>query len=113
LAVQDAVLIAARANGVRVIDGPWLSTAVDAQFEAAVEHARDLGFDGKWAIHPDQVPVLNDLFTPSAAEVERARAVLAALEQAEREGSGAVAMDGEMLDEAIAAAARRLLARAG
>jgi citrate lyase subunit beta/citryl-CoA lyase len=113
LAVQDVVLIAARSRGLEAIDGPWLGTAVDAPFRAAAEHARDLGFDGKWAIHPAQVTTLNELFTPAPAEVERAHAILAALEQAEREGQGAVALDGEMLDEAIAVAARRVLARAG
>lgn len=113
LAVQDAVLIAARSHGLQAIDGPWLGTAVDAPFRAAAEHARDLGFDGKWAIHPAQVETLDRLFTPAPAEVERARLVLATLQQAEREGEGAVALDGEMLDEAIAVAARRLLVRAG
>jgi len=113
LAIQDAVLIAARSHGLQAIDGPWLGTAVDAPFRAAAEHARDLGFDGKWAIHPAQVETLDRLFTPAPAEVERARLVLATLAQAEREGEGAVALDGEMLDEAIAVAARRLLARAG
>jgi citrate lyase subunit beta/citryl-CoA lyase len=82
-------------------------------FQAAALRARNLGFDGKWAIHPSQVAPLNDVFTPSPAEVERARAVVTALEQAEHEaGDGAVALDGEMIDEAIRAAALRVLARA-
>jgi citrate lyase subunit beta / citryl-CoA lyase len=111
---QDAVLIAARAHGLQAIDGPHLGVAVDEAFTAAARRARDLGFDGKWAIHPAQVPTLNELFTPSAEEVKRAREVVQALQRAEREtGQGAVALGGEMLDEAVRVAALRVLARAG
>jgi citrate lyase subunit beta/citryl-CoA lyase len=109
---QEALLLAARANGLQAIDGPYLGTAPDAGFEAAARRARDLGFDGKWAIHPSQVGVLNDLFTPSAEELERARAVVAVLEQAERDGRGAVSFEGEMVDEAVRVAALRTVARA-
>jgi citrate lyase subunit beta / citryl-CoA lyase len=111
---QEMVLLAARAHGLQAIDGPYLGVAVDAAFTDAVARARDLGFDGKWAIHPSQLPALNDAFTPTDEEVEEARHVIAALAQAEREGgAGAVALDGQMLDEAVRAAALRTLARAG
>ena len=111
---QEMVLLAARAHGLQAIDGPYLGVAVDAAFTNAVARARDLGFDGKWAIHPSQLPALNDAFTPTDEEVEGARHVIAALAQAEREGgAGAVALDGQMLDEAVRAAALRTLARAG
>jgi citrate lyase subunit beta / citryl-CoA lyase len=109
LAIQDAVLVAARHGGLQAIDGPYLGTSADDAFLAAATRARDLGFDGKWAIHPSQVPALNELFTPSEEELERARAVIAALDRAP---GGAVALDGEMLDEALRAAAERVLARA-
>jgi citrate lyase subunit beta / citryl-CoA lyase len=113
LPAQHALLVAARANGVQAIDGPYLGVAPDAAFHAAAARARDLGFDGKWAIHPSQVDALNEAFTPREAEVQRARAIVAALERAEREsGEGAVTLDGEMLDEAVRAAALRVLARA-
>ena len=99
-------------HDVSAIDGPYLGVAVDEGFTAAAERARDMGFDGKWAIHPAQVSALNELFTPSSEEIEHAQAVIDALEQAEREGGhGAVALDGEMLDEAIRVAALRVLAR--
>lgn len=112
-ATQDAVLLAARANGLQAIDGPYLGTSVDAGFEAAATRARDLGFDGKWAIHPSQIEYLNGAFSSSEEELAWARRVLDAMEVAEREGGhGAVALDGEMLDEAVSAAARRILARA-
>src|ERR687893_764145 len=97
--IQDAILVAARTHDVAAIDGPYLGIKVDEGFTAAAQRARDMGFDGKWAIHPAQVPALNELFTPSPEEVEHARAVIGALEAAEREGGrGAVALDGQMLD---------------
>jgi citrate lyase subunit beta/citryl-CoA lyase len=110
---QEAVLTAARAHGLQAIDGPWLGVAVDEAFVAAATRARDAGFDGKWAIHPSQVASLNELFTPSAGELERARAIVAALDDAQRgQSRGAVALDGEMLDEAVRVAALRTLSRA-
>ena len=113
-AIQDAILIAARTNDLVAIDGPYLGISVDEGFTAAAERARDMGFDGKWAIHPAQVAALNELFTPSDEDVAHARAVIAALEEAERAGgAGAVALDGQMLDEAVRVAALRTLARAG
>jgi citrate lyase subunit beta/citryl-CoA lyase len=109
LPAQHELLVAARAHGLQAIDGPYLGVAADEGFHAAAARARDLGFDGKWAIHPSQVDPLNEVFTPNEAEVERARAVVAALESAEE---GAVTLDGEMLDEAVRVAALRVLARA-
>ena len=109
LPAQHAVLVAARAHGLDAIDGPYLGVTPDEGFRAAAARARDLGFDGKWAIHPSQVEPLNEVFTPSEAEVERARAVLDAMESAQE---GAVTLDGEMIDEAVRAAALRVLARA-
>jgi citrate lyase subunit beta/citryl-CoA lyase len=113
LPAQEAVLVAARANGLQAIDGPYLGTSPDQGFEAAARRAAALGFDGKWAIHPSQVEPLNQIFTPATAAIERARAVIEALAAAEREGAGAIALDGEMLDEAVRVAAARVLARAG
>jgi citrate lyase subunit beta/citryl-CoA lyase len=109
LPAQHAVVVAARANGLQAIDGPHLGVSPDDAFHAAVARARDLGFDGKWAIHPSQVDALNAAFTPDEAEVARARAIVAALDSAQE---GAVSLDGEMLDEAVRVAALRLLARA-
>jgi citrate lyase subunit beta/citryl-CoA lyase len=107
---QEQLLLAARANGLQAIDGPYLGVAVDDGFTAAVDRARELGFDGKWAIHPSQLDALDAAFTPTAEEVDHAHAVIAALAAAD---AGAVALDGQMLDEAIRVAALRTLARAG
>ena len=110
---QDAVLVAARAAGIQAIDGPHLGIRDDEPFRAEVAHARALGYDGKWAIHPAQLDALRAAFTPTEAELAEARATLAALDRAAADGAGAVAAGDRMLDEALAVAARRVLARAG
>jgi citrate lyase subunit beta/citryl-CoA lyase len=99
---RDTVVLAARAAGLQAIDGPYLGVAVDDDFLAAAGRARELGFDGKWAIHPAQVAALNDVFTPTDEDVARARKIVAALDEASADhGAGAVALDGAMLDEAL------------
>jgi citrate lyase subunit beta / citryl-CoA lyase len=113
LAVQDAVLSATRAAGVQAIDGPHLAISDAAGLRAAAARTAELGFDGKWAIHPSQIEPITAAFTPSADEVAHARAVLAALEEAAADGRGAVSLDGEMLDEPVRLAALRTVARAG
>ena len=110
---QHAVLVAARAAGIQAIDGPHLQIRDDEPFRAEVAHARALGYDGKWAIHPAQLGALRKAFTPTEAEVADARETLAALEAAAAEGAGAVASGDRMLDEALAVSARRVLAQAG
>ncbi len=111
LPAQHAVLVAAREYGLQAIDGPYLGTTVDEPFRRTAERARDLGFDGKWAIHPAQVAALNEVFSPSPEELAHARAVIDALATSERAGAGVVALHGEMLDEAVRRSALRVLAR--
>lgn len=110
---QDAVMVAARAVDIQAIDGPHLGVRDDDAFRAGVAHARGLGFDGKWAIHPVQLSALLEAFTPTADEVAEARGTLDALAEAAASGAGAVAVGDQMLDEALALAARRVLVRAG
>jgi citrate lyase subunit beta/citryl-CoA lyase len=110
---QESVLVAARAAGIQAIDGPHLGTRDDDALRAGALHARTLGFDGKWAIHPAQLDALREAFTPTDAEIADAHDVLAALERAAADGAGAVAAGDRMLDEALALSARRVLARAG
>ncbi len=110
---QETVLVAARAAGIQAIDGPHLGIRDDDEFRAGVAHARTLGFDGKWAIHPAQLDALREAFTPTDDEIADAREVLAALDRAAADGAGAVADGDRMLDEALALSARRVLARAG
>jgi citrate lyase subunit beta / citryl-CoA lyase len=110
---QEALLVAARAGGVQAIDGPHLGVRDDDAFRAELAHARGLGFDGKWAIHPAQLDAVRAAFTPTEEEVADARATLDALAAAAAAGAGAVAAGDRMLDEALALSARRVLARAG
>jgi len=112
--VMATVLVAARDAGLQAIDGPYLAIEDLEGLRVCARRARALGFDGKWALHPTQIDVLNDLFAPSAEELEHARAVLDALESAEREkGHGVAMLDGAMIDEASRKSAARVVARAG
>lgn len=109
--IQLDVLVRARAAGVAAIDGPHLSVADDDTFASAVANAADLGFDAKWVIHPRQIDRVNTAFTPAPAAVDRAERIVAALSRAHAEGAGALQLDGELIDEAMAVAARRILER--
>lgn len=111
--IQDAVLIAARAADVSVVDGPHLTIADDEGFRSAKRWVRDLGFDGTWVIHPAQIDSAAQIFTPDSAAVDDAQRVIDALDAAAARGDGAAKLDGRMLDEALAVSARRVLAKAG
>lgn len=113
LPTQDAVVRAARSAGIAAIDGPHLGVGVDDVFNAAVRRAVEIGFDGKWVIHPRQVDVVNEAFAPAPERVVWARRVVDAMQDGHASGIGAVAVDGQMIDEAVVVAARQVLARAG
>jgi citrate lyase subunit beta / citryl-CoA lyase len=108
--VQEHVLWHARAAGLDAVDGPYLGVADDEPFRAAVAAIAGAGFDAKWVIHPRQVEAVNAAFAPTAEAVEHAERVIAALDEAAATGRGAVQLDGQLLDEAMALAARRVLA---
>jgi citrate lyase subunit beta/citryl-CoA lyase len=99
--VFSKILMAGRANGLQVIDGPFLKIReLDALREYCMR-TRTLGYDGKWALNPDQVSVLNEVFSPTQEQYDRALAILAAYHQAtEGERKGAVMFGDEMIDEA-------------
>jgi citrate lyase beta subunit/acyl dehydratase len=107
---QEAVLAAARASGVQAIDGPFLRLDDRLGLARAARAARELGFDGKWAIHPEQVEPLNRAFGASEPELRWAAAVSEALAAAADSGGAAVRVEGAMVDEAMRAHAERLLA---
>jgi len=109
--IRISVLVAARAAGLQAIDGPFLQVADADGARASAAIARELGFDGKWALHPSQVESLNGTFAPGTAEVAQAEAILATL--AGEASRGAVMLDGEMIDEASRKRAEQILARAG
>jgi malyl-CoA/(S)-citramalyl-CoA lyase len=106
------MVVAARANGIRPIDGPFGDFSDPEGYKAAARRAAVLGCEGKWAIHPSQVALANDVFTPSEKEVEQAHRILAAMEQAKRDGRGAVALDGRLLDIASIRQAEVLVKKA-
>jgi citrate lyase subunit beta / citryl-CoA lyase len=95
------LLVAARANGLLAIDGPYAAFADLEGLERSARRTALLGFDGKWVIHPTQIGIVNRVFSPDAATFARAEGILAAYRQAtEGEGRGAVRYEGEMIDEA-------------
>jgi malyl-CoA/(S)-citramalyl-CoA lyase len=106
------MVVAARANGLRPIDGPFGDFSDEEGYRAAANRAAALGCEGKWAIHPKQIPLANEVMGPPAAEVDKARRVLAAMEQARKEGKGAVSLDGRLIDIASIRQAEALVAKA-
>jgi citrate lyase subunit beta/citryl-CoA lyase len=106
--VYSRLVVAARAAGIQAIDGPYGAVDDDDGLRARARLARALGMDGKWTIHPRQIAVVNEVFTPARREWERAEALLAAYRQAVEDGRGAAMFDGEMIDEANRRMAERL-----
>ena len=106
------MVVAARANGLRPIDGPFGDFGDDDGYRAQARRSAVLGCEGKWAIHPKQVLLANEVFTPPAKEIERARRILQAMEEAKREGRGAVSLDGRLIDIASIRQAEALVTTA-
>lgn len=100
---------AAAAAGVQAIDTPFTDVVDDAGLAADVAFAKSLGFTGKLVINPRHVDAVHQAFSPSAAEIRWAHRVVAAIRQAEAQGSGAISLDGKMIDKPIVDRAERLL----
>jgi malyl-CoA/(S)-citramalyl-CoA lyase len=111
-AAQTRMMVACRAFGLRPIDGPFGDFNDTDGFLAAANRAAVLGYEGKWAIHPSQIALCNQVYTPSAAEVTKARRIMEAMAQAAREGRGAVSLDGRLIDYASIRMAEALLQKA-
>jgi citrate lyase subunit beta/citryl-CoA lyase len=110
--VFSKILMAGRANGLQVIDGPFLKIRELDAFKDFCQRTRVLGYDGKWALHPDQVTVLNELFSPTQEQFDRAWAILDAYKEAtESERKGAVMFGDEMIDEASRKMALKFVSR--
>jgi malyl-CoA/(S)-citramalyl-CoA lyase len=105
------MVAACRAYGLRPIDGPFGDFADRDGYTSAARRAAALGCEGKWAIHPSQVELANEVFSPDEAEVERARRILDAMEEAAKEGKGAVSLDGRLIDAASIRMAENLMAK--
>ena len=106
---RSRVALAARVGGVHALDQIVADFRDDARYIREAEEARALGYKGKICIHPAQVPLANDAFTPSKEEVDRARRLLAAYEEAATRGEATIAFEGEMVDEPMARRARTVL----
>jgi citrate lyase subunit beta/citryl-CoA lyase len=110
--VFSKILMAGRANGLQVIDGPFLHVRDNDGLRDYSKRARTLGFDGKWALHPDQVDVLNDVFSPTQEQFDKAWSILDAYRLAtEDDGKGAVMFGNEMIDEASRKMALKFISR--
>ena len=110
--VRVQVLAAARAAGIDAIDAPYPGYQDLDGYRRTATHASLLGFDGKWAIHPNQVPVANEVFTPTADEIAEANAIIADYRQAEAGGVGAIGRNGRLVDAALMRHAENVLRRA-
>jgi malyl-CoA/(S)-citramalyl-CoA lyase len=111
-AAQTRMMVACRAYGLRPIDGPFGDFSDPDGYVAAANRAAVLGYEGKWAIHPSQIALANQVYTPSEAEVTRARRIMQAMDEAAKAGKGAVSLDGRMIDIASIRMAEALLVKA-
>ena len=106
---MHSIVVAARAAGLRAIDGPVADYRDKEGLRKSCLRARALGFDGKWCIHPAQIEAVNEVFSPTAREVEWAEKVVAAYEEAGAGGVGSISVDGNMVDAASIKMARNVL----
>lgn len=102
------MVMAAKARGILAIDAPYGNFKDLQGLKRSAIVTCALGCDGKWAIHPGQIEIINEVFSPSSDDIERARKILQAYEKAEAEGRGAASLEGRMIDQATVRLARRL-----
>ena len=103
------MLVACRAYGLRPIDGPFGDFNDPDGYILGAKRAAALGYEGKWAIHPSQIELANTVFSPPPSEVDRAKRILIALEEAAAEGKGAASLDGRLIDAASARMAENIV----
>ena len=106
------MVVAARANGLRPIDGPFGDFSDADGYVAAAKRAAVLGCEGKWAIHPGQIALANQVMSPSDTEIDEANRILVAMVQAAIEGKGAVSLDGRLIEYASIKQAEVLVEKA-
>jgi malyl-CoA/(S)-citramalyl-CoA lyase len=105
------IAVTCRAYGLRPIDGPYGDFTDPEGYLAAARRSAVLGYEGKWAIHPSQIPLANEVYTPAPRLVERTRRIIEAMREAAAEGKGAVSLDGRLIDAASIRMAENLLAK--
>jgi citrate lyase beta subunit len=109
---RSQVVLAATSVGADAVDAVFIDIASPDDLRKDAARARAMGFRGKMAIHPNQIPTINDVFTASPEEVDRARRIVEAFDEATRRGEGVVRVDDKMVDAPVATRARRVLATA-
>ena len=109
LVARSQLLMAGRAAGIDVIDTVYSDVNNEEGFRKEVELIKQLGFDGKSIINPRQIKIVNDVFTPSQKEIDKALRVIEAIEEAEKSGSGVISLNGKMIDKPIVERARRVI----
>ena len=105
------IAVTCRAHGLRPIDGPFGDFNDPEGYLAAARRAAVLGYEGKWAIHPSQIALANEVFTPDERLIDRTHRIIAAMKEAAAEGRGAVSLDGRLIDAASIRMAENLLAK--
>jgi citrate lyase subunit beta/citryl-CoA lyase len=109
---RNRTTVAARANGLDSVDGPYGNFRNESGYKREAAWAATLGAVGKWCIHPNQVALANEVFSPTAEEIEHARSAVDAVREAEEQGQGAASIDGVMIDAATARVFENVLTRA-
>ena len=110
---RKMLVIAARAAGVDAIDTVYPKVSDDEGLRREATVSKQLGFDGKSVIHPNQIPIIHDVFTPTEAEIEKAQRIVAAAKEAAERGLGAVSVNGRMVDIPVVKRAEYTLVKAG
>jgi citrate lyase beta subunit len=113
LLARSQTLLAARAAGVNAYDSPHFAIADLEGLRRSSRAARNLGYDGKTAIHPSHLEIVNEVFTPTAEQIASAKRIVAAMAAAHTEGRGVATLDGQMIDQVHLSAAKKMLRRAG
>lgn len=106
---RETIVVAARAAGIDALDTVFSNLNDMDTFRAEVEYIKSLGFDGKSIINPRQIEVVNEIFAPKEKEIEKARAIVAAIKEAEKKGSGVIALNGKMIDRPVVIRAQRTI----
>lgn len=106
---RETIVVAARAAGIDALDTVFSNLNDMDTFRAEVEYIKTLGFDGKSIINPRQIEVVNEIFTPTEKDIEKAKAIVAAIKEAEKKGSGVIALNGKMIDRPVVIRAERTI----
>jgi len=112
LFARSAIINAAKAAGIQALDSVFSDVQDDAGLRQSVLDAKAIGFEGKGCIHPRQIQIIHDAFTPTATEIEYAQRVVDAFTEAQRNGSGVVALGSKMIDAPVVKRAQRILSLA-